>query len=365
MYYQPKVNMKTGKVFGAEALIRWNHPEKGLIPPLKFLPIIEETELELKIGNWVINEALQQLNNWKEQDIELEVSVNISSYHLQSPSFLIDLENTLALYPNVDSKYLQLEILESSALGDLKAISSVIKTCINALGLNIALDDFGTGYSSLTHLRNLAAKTIKIDQTFVRDMLDDPSDYAIIDGIIGLADSFNRDVIAEGVETYEHVMMLLTMGCNKAQGFGISRPLPANDFPTWLSNYTTNEEWKTYGNKVHTTKETYIQLFRLSLKQWQNNFESNILALPEDVDHWPILNKTKCHCGVLIQRARQERILEENCLTKLDKVHNSMHCIADDLFNKHQQGEAENARDGLKKIKITIQQMYSVFEQCE
>ena len=183
LYYQPKVNMVSGKVFGAEALIRWIHPENGLIPPLDFLPVIEGTELEIKVGNWVINRALQQLETWCKQDINIEVSVNIASHHLLSETFFSSLDATLAKHPSVDSKYLQLEILESSALGDLSAISTIIETCQGALGVRVALDDFGTGYSSLTHLRSLPVNTIKIDQSFVRDMLDDPSDYAIIDGV--------------------------------------------------------------------------------------------------------------------------------------------------------------------------------------
>ena len=249
LYYQPKVNMKTGEVFGAEALIRRLHPEKGLIPPGEFLPIIEGTELEIIIGDWVINEALKQNTQWQQQGIFIEVSVNISSYHLHSPSFLTQLENTLANHPNLNAKYLQLEILESSALGDLNAIRSILNTCREKFGVNIALDDFGTGYSSLTHLRFLPANTIKIDQSFVKNMLDDPEDYAIIDGVLALAGSFNRKVIAEGVETTEHGMMLLEMGCDAAQGYGIARPMPAVEIPNWLDNYTPNLQWLDSGNK--------------------------------------------------------------------------------------------------------------------
>jgi len=209
LYYQPKVNMVSGEVFGAEALIRWIHPEKGIIPPLDFLPFIDGTELEVQTGDWVINQALQQMAKWLSQGITLEISVNIASHHLMSEAFVANLEAALALYPAVDSQYLQLEILESSAFSDLQAISWIIKTCQEFLGVNIALDDFGTGYSSLTHLRSLTANTIKIDQSFVRDVLDDPDDFTIIDGVIGLANSFNRKVIAEGVETTEHGLMLL------------------------------------------------------------------------------------------------------------------------------------------------------------
>jgi len=204
LFYQPKVNIKTGKVFGVEALIRWLHPEKGLIPPLDFLPLIDGSELECQIGDWVIDNALNQLNLWHNQEHKLEVSVNISSAHLQSPSFFTQLEQALAKHPQVDSKYIQLEILESSALSDLQYIIDIIKTCQTKLGVRVALDDFGTGYSSLTHLRNISANMIKIDQTFVRDILDDPNDFTIIEGVIGLSDSFGREVIAEGVETTEH-----------------------------------------------------------------------------------------------------------------------------------------------------------------
>lgn len=254
LYYQPKINMKTGEVFGAEALIRWFHPEKGLIPPLEFLPIIEGSELEIQVGDWVINEALKQIVKWQKQGIFIEVSVNIASYHLLSSAFLSQLENALASHPNLNAKYLQLEILESSALGDLNTIRSILNTCRYVLGVNIALDDFGTGYSSLTHLKNLPANTIKIDQNFVKNMLDDPDDYAIINGVLALADSFNRKVIAEGVETTEHGLMLLAMGCYAAQGYGIARPMPATEIPNWLHSYIPNQRWLNSGNVVHTTK---------------------------------------------------------------------------------------------------------------
>ena len=254
LYYQPKVNMKTGVVFGTEALIRWIHPEKGLISPLQFLPIIEKTELEVLIGAWVINQALNQLNLWIQKGIKIGISVNISSHHLRSVSFFSDLEKSLARHPNVTSGSFQLEILESSELGDLNTINHIIKTCKNKLGVNVALDDFGTGYSSLTHLRNLSANTIKIDRSFVRDMLDDPGDYAIIDGVIGLANSFSREVIAEGVESTEHGLKLLVMGCYKAQGYGIARPMPIDELYFWLSNYTPNKEWLAAGNKERTQK---------------------------------------------------------------------------------------------------------------
>jgi len=363
LYYQPKVDMTTGVVFGAEALIRWNHPEKGLIPPLEFLPIIDGTELEFLIGNWVINEALIQIDCWKKQGIELEISVNISSYHLQSSTFFTDLEATLVSHDKVYSKYLQLEVLESSALGDLNSIRKTMKSCIDKLGVNLALDDFGTGYSSLTHLRNLPVQTIKIDQSFVRDMLDDPDDYAIIEGVIGLTNSFHRKVIAEGVETSNHGLMLLAMGCNNAQGYGISRPIPALDFPNWLTSYTPNQEWINYANKVHTKKEIKITIFNLALIQFQNNFESNLQLSPNSTRQKPILDGTQCHCSVWIEQAIQEQLFDKIWLTTLEKAHSAMHDIADNLLNKYQEGNVIGARRGLKDFRKAIAQIHCVLKE--
>lgn len=365
LYYQPKVNMGTGKVFGAEALIRWNHTEKGVISPINFLPIIEGTDLEIQVGNWVIDEALKQLDSWLEQGIELEISVNIPSFYLQSPAFIDGLKTALALYQKVNAHYLQLEILESSALGNLQSINSIIKTCINTLDVNIALDDFGTGYSSLTHLRNLSAQTIKIDQAFVRDVLDDPNDYAIIDGIIGLSNAFNREVIAEGVETTEHGLMLLVMGCNQAQGYGIARPMPPLEFKNWLTSYTPNQDWITCAHKARTKKENKIKLFRLTLTQWQKNLEVTLQSSTDSTEKWPILKRTECHCGVWIMRVKKEVLFEESWIEKLEKTHNAMHDIADILFKKYQDGEIESAREGLKELQIAVENMNSIVGQCE
>ena len=149
----------------------------------------------------------------------------------------------LAAHPNVNPRYLELEILETSALGDVNHASIIMKACM-ALGVSFALDDFGTGYSSLTYLRRLPTNLIKIDQSFVRDMLHDDDDLAIVGGVVALAKSFKRDVIAEGVETIEHGTALLQLGCELAQGYGIARPMPSSDFPYWINNWEPDVRWK-------------------------------------------------------------------------------------------------------------------------
>jgi EAL domain-containing protein (putative c-di-GMP-specific phosphodiesterase class I) len=182
---------------------------------------------------------------WNTLGLDLSVSVNVSALQLQQQDFAHRLSVLLATYPNVSPNNLELEVLETSAMEDIGAISKVMLDCHN-LGVHFALDDFGTGYSSLTHLRHFPADILKIDQTFVRDMLNDPDDLAIVRGVIGLASIFNRKVIAEGVETAEHGSMLLVLGCDIAQGYGIALPMPADELPEWVTNWKPDATWSNY-----------------------------------------------------------------------------------------------------------------------
>tara|TARA_R110001583_G_scaffold194591_1_gene365866 strand:- start:440 stop:4045 length:3606 start_codon:yes stop_codon:yes gene_type:complete len=245
LYYQPKVNMRTGSVMGVEALIRWQHPERGLLNPIEFLPVIENNPMNIEMGEWVIDSALTQISQWQKMGLTLPVntSVNIAAVQLQQPDFTQKLTTLLAAHPDVNPRCLELEVLETSALEDVNHVSAIMNDCM-ALGVNFALDDFGTGYSSLTYLRRLPANLIKIDQTFVRDMLNDPDDLVIVKGVIALAKSFKRNVIAEGVETIEHGTALLHLGCELAQGYGIARPMPASDIPAWISDWKPDVSWQ-------------------------------------------------------------------------------------------------------------------------
>jgi diguanylate cyclase (GGDEF)-like protein/PAS domain S-box-containing protein len=243
LFYQPKVDMRQGKVIGAEALIRWCHPEEGLVPPGDFLPLIEDTDFSVELGEWVIATALAQMASWRDSGLELRVSVNISARQLQSKDFVDRIKALLATRPEVPPEWLELEILETTALDDIHYVGQVINRC-HDLGLSFALDDFGTGYSSLAYFKRLPARLLKIDQSFIRDMLDDPEDLAIVDGVIGLARAFRREVIAEGVETVEHGIRLLQMGCHLAQGYGIARPMPADDIPAWVRDYQPDPRWQ-------------------------------------------------------------------------------------------------------------------------
>ncbi len=242
MHYQPKVNMRTGKVVGAEALVRWQHPERGLLPPGMFLPVIEDHPLAVELGEWMIEDVLKQMESWQLAGLDLPVSVNVSAIELQEADFAERLKAHLAAHPLVKPESLALEVVETSALDDVMQTSHVLTAC-RELGVSIALDDFGIGYSSLTYLRRLPANILKIDQSFVRDMIDEPENLAILEGVIGLASAFRRDVIAEGVETVDHGLILLQMGCEIAQGYGIARPMPADEFPAWAAAWRPDPRW--------------------------------------------------------------------------------------------------------------------------
>jgi diguanylate cyclase (GGDEF)-like protein/PAS domain S-box-containing protein len=245
LHFQPKVNLKTSCIIGMEALLRWQHPEQGLLAPAEFLHLAEESNLIVDIGNWVLNEALRQAEKWHEAGHAWVVSVNIAARQLQCYDFMENIQSILQQHPGVSPRQLEFEILESTALQDMSHVSTMILAC-QKLGISVSLDDFGSGYSSLAYLRNLPVNTLKIDQSFVRDMLDDEEDCALVEGILQLARVFKREVIAEGMETAAHGSLLLKLGCNIAQGYGIARPMPAEQVLDWAAQFKPDPSWQNY-----------------------------------------------------------------------------------------------------------------------
>ena len=243
LHYQPKVNMVTGAVIGTEALIRWLDPVRGIVSPGSFLPTLEGTELEITLGDYVFEAALTQLGRWKARGIMLPVSVNVSPNHLQVPQFAERLRAILARHPLVKPGDLQLEIIESTAIGDVKRAIATLEAC-RAMGVRFALDDFGTGYSSLTYFRKLPIDELKVDQSFVRDMLNHPDDLGLVASVVHLAQAFNRPVIAEGVETEQHGELLVKLGCHLGQGYGIARPMPADLLDDWITHWQGSAGWR-------------------------------------------------------------------------------------------------------------------------
>ncbi len=243
LQYQPKVNLRSGAVIGVEAFIRWIHPERGMLPPAQFLPMVEDHPLAVELGQWVIACAVAQIERWQQSGLNLPVSVNIGARHLHRADFVRCLREQLAKHPHVKPAGLALELLETSAFENLDHVCEVIAAC-QEIGIQCALDDFGTGYASLTYLKKLPVAQLKIGQSFVHGMLDDPKDRAILKSIIELAAVFELQVIAKGVETVGHGVKLLQLGCELGQGYAIAHPMLAAELPDWIANWRPDPAWR-------------------------------------------------------------------------------------------------------------------------
>ena len=229
LHFQPQVKLVDGEVFGAEALIRWRHPEMGLVPPGKFIPLAEETGLIVPIGEWALRTACEQMMAWQAAGLPpVRIAVNVSSPQFADPGFVAMVAEILG-NTKLPPEQLDLELTESILMGDVEA-STVCLQRLKELGVWLSVDDFGTGYSSLSYLRRFSLDTLKVDRSFLLDVPEDPDHVAITRAIIALARSLNLGVIAEGVESPEQVRFLLAQGCAEAQGFLYSRPVAADEF---------------------------------------------------------------------------------------------------------------------------------------
>ncbi|MFT7227729.1 MAG: diguanylate cyclase (GGDEF)-like protein/PAS domain S-box-containing protein [Methylophilaceae bacterium] len=233
IHYQPQIDLKSGNVIGMEALIRWEHPTRGFLNPNDFLPVIGNTNLIIDIGEWVILNTLSQLEQWLELDLNFHVGVNIAAHHITNKSFSSFLKKTLKKHPNIAGNKINIEITESAAISDFARVTKIIEVC-KKLGVTFSLDDFGVGYGSLLYLRRLPVDIIKIDPSFTRGMLKDSEDLAIVSSVVTLSREFNRKVIAEGAETNEQLHMLRGLSCTYAQGYGIAKPMPADEVVGWI-----------------------------------------------------------------------------------------------------------------------------------
>nr|WP_275401488.1 EAL domain-containing protein [Wenzhouxiangella limi] len=323
LYYQPKVNLRNGEVRGVEALVRWQHPERGLLGPGVFLPVIEHHVTEIELGRWVLREACQQLSLWQSQGLVMPIAVNIAADHLQHPRFVADLETLIKECGDLAVGMLSLEVVETSALEDIERVSEVMEAC-HRLGIRFDLDDFGTGYSSLTYLKKLPVERLKIDQSFVRDMLDDPEDLAILEGILGLARAFGRGVIAEGVETEEEGRMLLRLGCEDGQGYAIARPMPAADLPQWVNDWTPPVSWR-----ATPTAGAAGKLLISAMSEHR--------AWVQGLDQWcrgsrhepPEMNSQACRFGQRLRAGELDRALRPELLAEVLALHDEVHALAE------------------------------------
>jgi len=233
LHYQPQMDLGDGRIIGVEALIRWNSPENGLISPARFIPVAEDSGLIVPIGAWVLNEACRQARAWQDAGLPpIVVAVNLSAVQFKRPELVNTVINALVL-SDLDSQWLELELTESILIQDAEATLDTVRR-LKSLGIKLSVDDFGTGYSSLTYLKRFAVDKLKIDQSFVRDLVSDPDDAAIVRAIIQMAHSLKLKTIAEGVETEELANLLRIFHCDEIQGYWLARPMPAEQMEVFL-----------------------------------------------------------------------------------------------------------------------------------
>ena len=323
LHYQPKIWLASGQVAGFEALIRWQHPDKGLVPPGQFIPLLELHPLGIAVGDWVIEAALAQLATWNAHGLRTCVSVNIESQQLQDPSFVPRLRRQLAAQPSVSPTQLELEILETGALNNMNGVAALIAE-VQRMGVTCSLDDFGTGFSSLTFLKQLGAQTIKIDQSFVRGMLDDGEHAGIVHSVLGLARSFDRHTLAEGVETLPHGHMLLELGCELAQGYAIARPMPAAEVPDWIAHWELPTEWR--GVAELEPSNVALMLAEVEHRQWLRDWKAHASS-PEHPQ--PTMDHQACKFGHWLNRpATLKRLGHMPAFGQLVQQHQQLHELA-------------------------------------
>lgn len=343
LYYQPKVNMRSGKVAGMEALIRWQHPERGIVPPLEFLPLIEQTDLIVELGEWVITHALQQVETWMGLGQEWTVSVNIAGLHFQRGDFCERLNALLAAYPHVPAHLLQIEILESATLGDLGYAHDMVVRC-QKLGVSFALDDFGTGYSSLTYLKRLPANVLKIDQSFVRDMLVDKEGLALVEAVISLASVFGSEVIAEGVETAEHGVLLMRLGCDLAQGYGIAHPMPAAKVMDWVRQYKPDSSWAMWSDTHWDLSDFPLLVAQHDHLSWVKKVVASVFDSPLTLPRAELVDHHQCRFGHWYYGVGMQRYGQLPEFAMLEKIHAEVHQVGMEMVSLYARGEKEAAK---------------------
>lgn len=332
LHYQPKVNMRSGEIIGMEALVRWEHPKRGLLMPGDFLPAIADHPVNIELGDWVIETAVKQLESWHREGLKLSVSVNIDAQHLQQNDFVARLRKTLAAHPDITSGSLELEVLETSALEDIEHVSGIIYAC-KEIGVSFTLDDFGTGYSSLTYLRRLPVTSLKIDQSFVRGMLDNPDDLAILEGVLGLASAFHLEPIAEGIETTEHAELLLMLGCELGQGYGIAEPMSASKIQEWIQSWQPAPGWR----EIRTVdKEDMSLLFGMvEHRGWLRGVKT---FLSGNLKVLPPLEEQTCNLCYWIEGNGRERHGNDPVYQDVARLRGRVHVMAQQLADFHARG---------------------------
>ncbi|WP_130537824.1 EAL domain-containing protein [Thiomicrorhabdus indica] len=356
LYYQPKVDFNSEEHICFEGLIRWIDPDKGVISPAEFLPAITQSGLEIELGDYVLQKGLAFIEIMALQGINIHLSLNISGLYLQHHQFIEKLVVLLAAHPNISPSQITLELLESSALEDLSRISEQIMLSRN-LGVKFAIDDFGTGHASLNYLKHLPVNELKIDQEFTRGLFEDPNNLSILEATKSMAEAFNLSVIVEGVETEEHIALLIKYGFSKLQGYGIARPMPENEVLEWIKNWTPSNKLKTISEVSSQEKETlkaemmllshlnkiihFIELPASDIENSSQESDSLFTTL--------MLTTNECPFGRWLD-IHAHNILDDTTLEEVYSIHEELHALYLDIIESKTANNPQSMQEKINRM---------------
>lgn len=363
LHYQPKVALRDGHVIGMEALLRWPHPRDGLLAPSQFLPLIKDTPLEIALDEWVLVSALAQRQAWREAGWDLAVSVNLSPRHIQMPDLTAFLTRTLARFPPGTAEGLEIEILEQAAIEDTGAAAEVMRAC-KALGCRFSLDDFGTGYASLSYFQQLPVDILKIDMRFVRHLLANPDDLAIVEGVLRLARALDRPVLAEGVELLEIGLLLYQLGCDFGQGFGIARPMPAAEVPAWLGRWNGDRRWQELPEAVATGVDSpHLNVALFSLRRWARELGAYLRG--EEGAMAPTLDEYACQFCHWYQGIGKARYGDRPSYPFIQAAHHRLHVLAANMVDKLDNGQSPGVQEQLGEFEQHVMELVELLRTFE
>jgi diguanylate cyclase (GGDEF)-like protein/PAS domain S-box-containing protein len=358
LYYQPRIDMHAGRMVSVEALVRWLHPDEGLLPPDSFLPLIENDPEINRLGEWVIKTALEQMTQWRAEGASFGVSVNISAPHLLTPGFVARLSDLLAEWPDVPRDLFEIEVVESVALDDIERAANVVGE-VRALGVRVAIDDFGVGYASLGYLRRLPVDVVKIDKSFVLDMLDDEDDLEVVQAVIALAHTLRRESVAEGVETLEHALLLLRLGCHLVQGYGISRPMPPSDLLAWNAAWTPDPRWRAWRGVRWDLDDLPLFTAEREFRRWVDQ----LLRLAEDGSArrpgGDVRDPSACAFGQWFYGAGRARYGSFEEYRVLEARHSELHDLGGRILDCVDAGDLSGARPVATTLRAVRDQVSS------
>jgi diguanylate cyclase (GGDEF)-like protein len=352
MYYQPKVDMSLGKVAGVEALIRWRHPEQGLLPATAFLSLIEHNPLCDSLNEWVMGAVLDQMEQWMQMGLDLPVSINIGTRQIRQTDFVDRLAGQLARHPLVSPSKIELEINETIVSQNADRLATLQEGC-RQLGVSIALQNFGGGSSSLQDLKQLSGSIFKIDRGFVRDILNDPSERSILEGVLGLAAAFSKRSLAEGVESVEQGLAVLKMGCELAQGYGIAHPMPAEEIPQWIATWQPDPRWAEASSE--TIEESPLANARTEHVAWLEALEAFIKG---ESNVPPQLGRHHCKLGAWLDAENLAGRGSQPDFQAIVALHWRIHAQASGILKLKTQNRSEDAFNRLGELSGLLEKMF-------